>query len=43
MNTHAIGDNANKVAQAYNKALVFSEDPVENRTCQIIDTSDIVI
>ena len=43
MNTHAIGDNANKVVlQAYNKALVFSEDPrwrIEH--AQIIDTSDI--
>ena len=43
MNTHAIGDNANKVVlEAYNKALVFSEDPrwrIEH--AQIIDTSDI--
>ena len=28
MNTHAIGDDANKVVlEAYNKALVFSDDP----------------
>jgi len=43
MNTHAIGDNANKaVLEAYNKALVFSNDPrwrIEH--AQIIDTSDI--
>ena len=43
MNTHAIGDDANKVVlEAYNKALVFSEDPrwrIEH--AQIIDTSDI--
>ncbi|MDA8948635.1 amidohydrolase [Flavobacteriaceae bacterium] len=43
MNTHAIGDAANKVVlEAYKKALVFSDDPrwrVEH--AQIIDTSDI--
>ena len=43
MNTHAIGDDANKaVLEAYNKALVFSDDPrwrIEH--AQIIDTSDI--
>jgi predicted amidohydrolase YtcJ len=43
MNTHAIGDDANKVVlEAYKKALVFSDDPrwrVEH--AQIIDTSDI--
>ena len=43
MNTHAIGDEANKaVLEAYNKALVFSDDPrwrIEH--AQIIDTSDI--
>ena len=43
MNTHAIGDDANKVVlEAYNKALVFSDDPrwrIEH--AQIIDTSDI--
>jgi len=43
MNTHAIGDAANKVVlQAYQKALVFSDDPrwrVEH--AQIIDTADI--
>ena len=43
MNTHAIGDAANKaVLEAYNKALVFSTDPrwrVEH--AQIIDTADI--
>jgi hypothetical protein len=43
MNTHAIGDAANKsVLEAYNKALVFSADPrwrVEH--AQIIDTADI--
>ena len=43
MNTHAIGDYANKaVLEAYNKALVFSDDPrwrIEH--AQIIDTSDI--
>ena len=43
MNTHAIGDDANKaVLDAYRKALVFSDDPrwrVEH--AQIIDTADI--
>ena len=43
MNTHAIGDAANQVVlEAYNKALVFSDDPrwrVEH--AQIIDTKDI--
>ncbi len=43
MNTHAIGDEANKVVlEAYRKALVFSDDPrwrVEH--AQIIDTADI--
>ena len=43
MNTHAIGDAANQaVLEAYNKALVFSDDPrwrVEH--AQIIDTNDI--
>jgi predicted amidohydrolase YtcJ len=43
MNTHAIGDAANKVVlEAYQKALVFSEDPrwrVEH--AQIIDTADL--
>ena len=43
MNTHAIGDDANRVIlEAYNKALVFSNDPrwrVEH--AQIIDTVDI--
>jgi len=43
MNTHAIGDAANQVVlEAYNKALVFSDDPrwrVEH--AQIIDTADI--
>ena len=43
MNTHAIGDDANKVVlDAYNKALVFSEDPrwrIEH--AQIIDTADL--
>ena len=43
MNTHAIGDEANKVVlEAYNKALVFSNDPrwrVEHS--QVIDTVDI--
>ena len=43
MNTHAIGDDANKVVlDAYKKALVFSEDPrwrIEH--AQIIDTVDI--
>ena len=43
MNTHAIGDDANKaVLEAYNKALVFSDDPrwrIEH--AQIVDTSDI--
>ena len=43
MNTHAIGDEANKVVlEAYNKALVFSSDPrwrIEHS--QIIDTVDI--
>ena len=43
MNTHAIGDDANKaVLEAYNKALVFSDYPrwrIEH--AQIIDTSDI--
>jgi len=45
MNTHAIGDAANKVVlQAYQKALVFSDDPrwrVEH--AQIIDTADIAL
>jgi len=43
MNTHAIGDGANKaVLEAYKKALVFSDDPrwrVEH--AQIIDTADL--
>ena len=43
MNTHAIGDDANKVVlDAYKKALVFSDDPrwrIEH--AQIIDTFDI--
>lgn len=43
MNTHAIGDDANKaVLDAYKKALVFSDDPrwrIEH--AQIIDTVDI--
>jgi len=43
MNTHAIGDAANKVVlEAYQKALVFSEDPrwrIEH--AQIIDTADL--
>ena len=43
MNTHAIGDSANKIVlEAYRKALVFSDDPrwrVEH--AQIIDTADI--
>ncbi|MGD1980962.1 MAG: amidohydrolase family protein [Flavobacteriaceae bacterium] len=43
MNTHAIGDAANQVVlEAYNKALVFSDDPrwrIEH--AQIIDTADI--
>merc|ERR1712070_1332761 len=43
MNTHAIGDAANEaVLKAYQKALVFSEDPrwrVEH--AQIIDNDDI--
>ena len=43
MNTHAIGDDANKaVLDAYKKALVFSDDPrwrIEH--AQIIDTFDI--
>ena len=43
MNTHAIGDHANRtILDAYNKALVFSDDPrwrVEH--AQIIDTADI--
>ena len=43
MNTHAIGDDANKVVlEAYKKALVFSDDPrwrVEHS--QVIDTADI--
>ena len=43
MNTHAIGDAANKVVlEAYKKALVFSNDPrwrVEH--AQIIDTADL--
>jgi predicted amidohydrolase YtcJ len=43
MNTHAIGDAANKVVlEAYQKALVFSDDPrwrVEH--AQIIDTADL--
>jgi predicted amidohydrolase YtcJ len=45
MNTHAIGDDANRVIlEAYNKALVFSDDPrwrVEH--AQIIDTADIAL
>ena len=45
MNTHAIGDDANRVIlEAYNKALVFSDDPrwrVEH--AQIIDTADITL
>ncbi len=45
MNTHAIGDNANRtILQAYNKALVFSNDPrwrIEH--AQIVDTSDIAL
>ena len=43
LNTHAIGDDANKaVLDAYKKALVFSDDPrwrIEH--AQIIDTADI--
>ena len=43
MNTHAIGDAANHVIlEAYNKALVFSDDPrwrIEH--AQIIDTTDL--
>ena len=43
LNTHAIGDDANKaVLEAYRKALVFSDDPrwrIEH--AQIIDTADI--
>ncbi len=43
MNTHAIGDDANRtILEAYNKALVFSNDPrwrIEH--AQIIDTADI--
>jgi predicted amidohydrolase YtcJ len=43
MNTHAIGDDANQVVlKAYQKALVFSDDPrwrVEH--AQIIDTADL--
>jgi len=43
MNTHAIGDAANHVVlEAYNKALVFSDDPrwrIEH--AQIIDTTDL--
>ena len=43
MNTHAIGDDANRtILEAYNKALIFSDDPrwrVEH--AQIIDTADI--
>ncbi len=43
MNTHAIGDDANRtILEAYNKALIFSIDPrwrIEH--AQIIDTSDI--
>ena len=43
MNTHAIGDAANKIVlEAYKKALVLSDDPrwrLEN--AQVIDTSDI--
>ena len=43
MNTHAIGDDANRtILEAYNKALIFSNDPrwrIEH--AQIIDTSDI--
>ena len=45
MNTHAIGDDANKVVlEAYNKALVFSDDPrwrIEH--AQIVDTADIAL
>jgi len=45
MNTHAIGDDANRVIlEAYNKALVFSDDPrwrVEH--AQIIDTADVTL
>jgi len=43
MNTHAIGDAANHVVlEAYNKALIFSDDPrwrIEH--AQIIDTTDL--
>ena len=43
MNTHAIGDDANSVVlEAYNEALISSEDPrwrVEH--AQIIDTTDL--
>ena len=42
MNTHAIGDDANRtILEAYNKALVFSDDPrwrIEH--AQVIDTAD---
>ena len=42
MNTHAIGDDANRtILEAYNKALVFSNDPrwrIEH--AQVIDTAD---
>ncbi len=45
MNTHAIGDDANRtILEAYNKALIFSIDPrwrIEH--AQIIDTSDIAL
>ena len=45
MNTHAIGDEANRVIlEAYNKALVFSDDPrwrIEH--AQIVDTNDIAL
>jgi predicted amidohydrolase YtcJ len=43
MNTHAIGDDANRtILEAYNKALIFSNDPrwrIEH--AQVIDTADI--
>ena len=43
MNTHAIGDDANRtILEAYNKALTFSNDPrwrIEH--AQVIDTADI--
>ncbi len=45
MNTHAIGDDANRtILEAYNKALIFSNDPrwrIEH--AQIIDTADIAL